>query len=266
MTPDTSVSLRNDKINHSFAIHNFVDKDVQTMLWPLNLIENILLCPKYCIKNNIIKFNSLTCILVSVIGFIICESLRLYRIYNLHFDYFTRNFNNIKYIMAYVDFVLFSFGFFIVYFVNIFHMKYNVLFVLKFQNIHRFLNEKKYFMRYIIFYRISVVIIPIFFTGVILYSFLRHSVTVMDCICAISLICFDTNYVYAIRMMKLLKSKVDLWNIQIGQLQKLDQDEKVICCNKMLEAYKNILDCLDLYKTVFQPLVSLNFFCILYHY
>ncbi|PZC83178.1 hypothetical protein B5X24_HaOG200823 [Helicoverpa armigera] len=68
---------------------NNVDKDVQAMLFPLNLMQNVLLCPKYRIKNNIISPNSVisnVISLIATIGYIILFRLRNYLVQNYYID------------------------------------------------------------------------------------------------------------------------------------------------------------------------------------
>ncbi|XP_047035442.1 uncharacterized protein LOC124641416 [Helicoverpa zea] len=47
---------------------NILDKDVQLMLWPLNLMQYMMLCPKYQIKNNLITPNNLISNIISIIA------------------------------------------------------------------------------------------------------------------------------------------------------------------------------------------------------
>lgn len=68
------------------------------------------------------------------------------------------------------------------------------------------------------------------------------------------LISFDLNLFYAIRVISLLKHKLDLWNLQVYST--LDESGMHDDSKKMFEALANILRCYDVYKTCFQLYVS----------
>ncbi|KAF9800104.1 hypothetical protein SFRURICE_016981 [Spodoptera frugiperda] len=75
-------------------INNLMDKEVQRLLWPLNLMHHILLCPKYRIKNNFIDPNGLVIKFISLCFIISILSCFLYRLYDMSFNAFAKGRTN----------------------------------------------------------------------------------------------------------------------------------------------------------------------------
>ena len=239
---------------------NSIDEDVQRMLLPLNLLHNILLSPKYRIKNNFIQPNSLITSIVSMFGTIAFSSLYLYRIYDLHYEKVKRRYTHVIYIFSYFDFVLFSIASVINYNVDVLKTKRNISFVLKFQNVHRFLNDKEKFNRFIILNWISIISTSGFYMFSIIYTSVPLMLPLYDFVCGLVSMLLAVNVVYATRLVLLLRCKVNLWKVQAQKLQWMDHYDKDIYCKRMLQAYTNILECYDIYKSSFQFMVSLFLF------
>ncbi|XP_022818590.1 uncharacterized protein LOC111351053 [Spodoptera litura] len=65
-------------------------------------------------------------------------------------------------------------------------------------------------------------------------------------------LCFDTNMVYAIRIITLLKDKVFLWNTQVKNVQNMAESEKKYYCQNLFKTYDDILKCYDIYRICYQ--------------
>ncbi|KAF9406766.1 hypothetical protein HW555_012974 [Spodoptera exigua] len=70
--------------------------------------------------------------------------------------------------------------------------------------------------------------------------------------CGFCITIFDVNMVSAIMLIKLLKDKLVLWNIQIKNVQSMDESEKKNNCKKVFQSYNDILECYDIYRICFQ--------------
>ncbi|KAF9405870.1 hypothetical protein HW555_013558, partial [Spodoptera exigua] len=96
-------------------INNMIDKDLQWLLWPLNIMHKVLLCPKYRINDNFIDPNSLLIKFMSFCFIISVTSCFLYRIYGVSSDYLVKGGATAMYICSYFDVILFLIGSFINY-------------------------------------------------------------------------------------------------------------------------------------------------------
>ena len=243
--------------------NNFIDKDVQSMLFPLNLMQIVSsFCPKYRIRNNFISSNSLLSTFVSFCASIIFIALLFYSLVYKHIG----EHNDIewdlsipRYITSKIDFVLFTFGIISNFLRSFLHTKQNVIFVLKFQEINRCINTNislKYFIignwfTFILFFTM-ICTVGIFFGLITKITFTTFTNTLI-------LSNFDINIIYVTRLIQLLKVKVDLWNIQVLQYQGMEDRDREDHCKRMFRAYGNVLLCYEILKNSFQQMVSSNF-------
>lgn len=137
------------KYSH-FSLSDKVDKDVQSVLFPLNLAQQLTLYPKYWIINDHIKPNRFISNLVSLIGTIIFVFIISYPVYTLLFYSNTLTLTSFTLISSYYDVVFYSLGFIINFIVSISHTKNALSFVFIFQNVHRFLNNINFTRAFII--------------------------------------------------------------------------------------------------------------------
>lgn len=247
---------RNRGVNYRIEVvtDNFVDKDVQSMLRPLNLMTNIFFNPFYRIKNGFITPNSCisNCLTFCFLIFALC--LFFYRSYDrvrmkagviksvsvINIDYFTDAFVTI---FRYTVIVLYS--------------KNNAMFVLNFVKVNRFLNDEVGFKRFIFGNWVSVV--SLFFINVFLifYICLMLGLPSYNLICGCIYESMDIHVLYAIRLINLLKHKIQLWNCKVFELQSVPNGSlKKGLYKKMFQSYFDILHCYDFYKSFFQFLVS----------
>ena len=241
----------------SAPLDDLVDKDVQALLFPLNLMQNIVIYPKYRIKNNFIYPNSRPAKFVSLCFMILSIFIFSYRVYELHVSLPVRSFINIAYITSYFDVIFYSIGFVINYVGNVMRTKRNIMFVLKIQDVHRFLNNDIYFKRFTICNWTSAVVIFGSYVCIAAYIYSEFDISASILFYGFTIICFDLNIAYATRLIKLLQHKVDLWNIQAQRLQQMDQRDNETCCKRMFQAYVNIIECYEIYKKSFQYMVCL---------
>lgn len=240
---------------------NIIDVEVQAMLYPLNLMQIMVLNPKYCMKNNFIKPNN--CFNKSILccGLVIYLTGYIYRVTEIVVDDNMKRYGSITflYFASYFDFVFYSAGFIMNFILHSIHAKKIVTFVLAFQEVHRILNNKTSFKWTIIRNWISVVTLFGFYFFILLFLtlhyFQRSWHVVLNLIFLISL---DTNVVYVICLFKLLTDKVELWNERVLVFPRNEQSEnKDLECNRMSEAYMHILKCYEICKIIFQQPVIL---------
>lgn len=244
------LNLRNG-CHELVPVDNKIDKDVQSMLQPLNLMNNILLFPKYRIKNNFINSNSFISYTVTLCYIIISSAVFIYRIYVIHSNEFVRKFMNTIYLCSYFDFFAFSVGAIMNLIINVLQTKIFILFVLKIQDIHRVLNDTK-FKHFSIRNWISVIYMLCSHICLLIFCHIQLNVPSYEFCCGVATMIFDVNVMYAIRLIELLRIKMDLWNIQAKRLKQMDEND----CKIMFKAYANILECYDMYRVGSLQMVS----------
>ena len=179
------------------------------MLLPLNMLNTIQFCPKYCIKDNCISPSSRLSNFVSFSGTIFFIIYFVYGILNISV---TRDNGIIKIVMIIIDPIIFGTGFFNNFIHKISRANENISLVLKFQDVHRHLDDEAKFRHFIISNWIIVVSLLVFGISSVIVFGIMLGVSARTIISVILLMNFDANILYAIRIIQLLTDKVDLWN------------------------------------------------------
>ena len=233
-----------------------VDKDVQSMLLPLNLMQNIIFYPKYRIKNGVITPNSLFSKIVSMIatlvfifGFVHFSYTALTTLKGLGHPTF-------MHVVSCYNCIFYCFGVVLNFMIELFRTKRNVQFVLKFQKVHRFINNQSGFNNIIIWTWIIVIVILSIYG--IAFTYLNTKIASRfhsNCYVYI-LIVFDFNIVYITRILRFLENEVVLWNIRDFNPHEIENMHGGNYHNRALQAYVEIMQCYDMFKHIFQEFVS----------
>lgn len=237
---------------------NFIDKDVQNMLLPLNIMQHVFVSPKYIIKNNCIIPNNCYSYFFAACFAIFYVAIFSYRTYcritsKSPTDYYKFSDDGTNYIGQIIVCIMPIISLYAV----IFQSDSNVRLILKFLNIHRFLNNETEFKRFIVFTWISVILIFTFMFIFIAFTYISFKLPYYNIICGFLIESININIVYAIRLIKVLTQKIVLWNRKTFELQSMEDRERKDCCYKLFQAYVDILDCFDIYRICFQQTVSL---------
>lgn len=238
-------------------MNNYVDKDLQSMLYPLNLTQKYVFCPKYRIENDHIVPVGLVHKLINLCFVIMSLLLFTYRWYTRYFNKKISEFYKVS--DFYTNCLDFSFTL-----VNILlnnstmYFKSNdyITFVLKLRDIHRFINNKIGFNRFIVGNWISIVLIFSYAVTFVLSVCIILRLPFHDYMCGFILCSVDLNTVYVIRLIKILKEKVLLWNSLTCKSSIMSDKERSEFYLRMFQAYENILGCFNAYKRSFQIVVS----------
>ncbi|PZC77083.1 hypothetical protein B5X24_HaOG200733 [Helicoverpa armigera] len=197
-------------------IYNFtIDKDIQSMLLPLNLTQYMMFCHKYRIKNNLITPNGLRTKCITIIGTIIFIFSIAYRTFSLSFNQNSAAFSPLIYYYSYYDTIYYGFGLILSCVLSIRNTKKHVRFILIFQKVHRFLNDKTVFKQSVVFNWLFVITcLVIHFTTVIsvalmLIYYIKYVWN------GFVLVVFDLNVVHTVRFIKLLEDKVEVWRTRL---------------------------------------------------
>ena len=240
-------------------IDHVVDKDVQSMLLPLNLMQTIIFLPKYSIKYDFIRSNNVKTKLISFVATIlrVCQ----YAFRSAHVMSFPTRYLYFHCLVL-LDTLFYPSVFVIIYVLNIVYVKINIAIVLSFQEFHRLLSTTKIIKSITKWNWISVILIFIhhfiFFTTV-----LHFGIAWFVVLCNFILVIFDVNILYAIRLINCFETYVNYSHSILFKAQSHDID-KHIC---KFCAYNKILECYILFKKFYEPLVSiflLPFYCLLH--
>ena len=163
---------RNHPVN--FIYNNIVDEDVQSILLPLNLMQYLILCPKYRIRNHLITPNSFISNFVSAVGILLLISIFTHRGFVLFSDkdnsaiLFSSDTTSFCF-----DSIYYCLGFTLNFVFGIVHSKKNIKFVLTFQQVHRFLNCEKLSKRFIMCSWISTILNFLCYMSLFAYFMVR---------------------------------------------------------------------------------------------
>lgn len=229
------------------SLKNAVDKDVQSMLLPLNLSQYLMFSPNYRIKDNIITPNSSFSVFVSIFGALVFSFTTIHRAYTFYFYKEYLGDTIFMYIVTYYD---------CFYNCTVIQTKSKIDFVLTFQNVHRFLNDGPSFGRIITWNWITTVSALTGYVSVLSYFIYKLHLSFLRMISCYFMVFFDLKVSYLIRVMRMLEEKVHLWNTQAlnsGVMNSIDTKE---FSKKMLQAYVDILKCYDFQINCFQYSVS----------
>lgn len=247
----TQVEIKenNQRPYHAVSLDNFVDKDVQSVFLPFRIFQNVMICPKYTIKNDFMTPNNIKSNLFSLFGTIMFISAFTYRFYKSFSN--SKNQTRAIYFAFCFEWFYYCTGFTINYFSTFLYSKKEVKFVLTLQKIHRLLNDKRTSTRYLIFNWVWLLsIIPCyiaFFTRLSLQITIPyyHLIT-------ITLLFFDFNTIFAIQFIKLLKFKLILWNIEAVNSHDYESTESKLKIENIFKAFMNVLKCYNMYKVMYQ--------------
>lgn len=240
---------------------NFIDKDLESMFFPLHLMQSVLLNPKYIIKKGLIKPTNILYKLLSVVLTVLLGFVYLYRVQDLGCNIIILQYLSTMYYSAYFDLVFYSIGFTAISILNVFNSKHNIEFFLKIQDLHRALNNdtsSKRFIKWNWIYVIGNVFVS-FFTSIVI-CFLLH-IPIYMYVCCVSLILFDATMVYATRMIAFLADKTNLWADKVKRiiLHRSACVHNEDSCEAMFQAFKHILESYEMYKSSFQLMVLNGF-------
>lgn len=245
------------KISHGNDIsNNIVDEDVQSLVLPFNIIQYIMFCPKYRIKNNCVTPNSLFSNFVSLVGTLAFISMFIYRHYVLYAINHCMGYTALMCSITFVDCIYYCFGFAMNFVFGVIYTNKSVNFVLIFQKVHRILNNRSTFRRSVIINWIGLMS----YLGGYIFAFTYFCVSLSfeHMFNFYLLVFFDLNTICAIRGFNLLEDKIAIWNNHLLLSQDAERAFDPNNCKIMLQAYFDLLECYKLHRVCFQQFVSIT--------
>lgn len=245
---------------------NSIDKDVKSMLLPIHCMQSILLNRKYSIRHNFIYPNGLIYKCILFLWLLTLQALKIYRVFEIICDKIVADNSTLTtFFVLYIDTVITCIAYTINFVINAFKSKEYVLFVLKFQKVHRLMNNGPKVSNV----RNIWICCILMFVDHVIYRSIYVAVLGMQWHVAINsfvLTCNDFNIIFAIVLIKLLTEKVVQWNVQVTQRDGFNE----IQCETLFKAYVKILECFEIYKSCFQLPVrfwlNLQYFVTIAHF
>ncbi|PZC79307.1 hypothetical protein B5X24_HaOG201004 [Helicoverpa armigera] len=226
-------------------LNNVIEKDLQSVLKPLDLMQRLFICAKYCIQDNFITSNSRS---YNILGITLAITLRSLLFYNLLRIVSSEDQNN--YVLAFsniFDDVFFSIGFILNYYSNIIQCNNHVLLVLKIQEVHRILrvNGKQLKCLIIINWVYVIVLNVVYILGALFYCLIVSFARILDPVSNYCSIAFDINIVYTAFVMSLLRKTLSIWieDIRTSKHVAIESYWTV-----MFDVYSNILEAFKIFE------------------
>lgn len=235
-------------------MNHLVTLELQKIFRPLNLMQNIIFCPKYVIKKNYISPNNLRSFLISGLAAITFLTTLAYINYVVCFDKEIAFYSENQHVVTCLfDTFFYSVGFLINTVTAAAQTNMNVEFVISIQEV--VIMFKNSFKKYTICNWLSMTIILVFYVAYISCCYIIFESINTSYICVIVLlVSFDINIFYAIRLIKLLERSIAFWNNMIRNTGGI-RDHQM--CQELFQAYDRILKCYDICNRSFEILVSM---------
>lgn len=234
---------------------NKVDKDVQRILFPFTLIRIVSMTPRYRIKDDIIQPNTIRSYIISFFGTLLFVLAFVFR-YIKFLSIVIIGETPFMFFVTHLDILFYSMVFIVNFLNGLLQTKNLIEFVLIFQGVHRFINSKRVSESYIVWnwvcLSIECTLYFFIYPMMSIYVGMEFIMFAIGCL----LIIFDFNEIYAIRVLKLLETKIGLWSREVLKGQDIESSGRDYN-RKLFQAYVDILKCYDIHKHGIQYFVSI---------
>lgn len=245
-------------------LKNFIDFNLQCILFPLNFAMSILLFPHYRIIDNIAipnnRWQKLKALAVTT-TFLIASYLRFKYSWVIKETKINGFFISTS---VYFDWFHYSFGFICLFISNIVNTENYVNLVLRLQKAFRNVNSDEKTVKNLIFWNwVSIVIIPVYY----LIAFVTiGEYSVVSFLNLIPIVYFDVVVIYTIRIMWLIECELRLclnammcYKKRMFKLTFGSQEKEM----SIFQSYRNIMGAFDLFKKICQ--IPVSKLCLVYN-
>ena len=252
--------LRAKKTSSSLPRH-VIEKDLQSVLKPFNVMEALFFSAKYRIRDNIIMTNHY---LYSILSMFVTSILVCYCYYDWFgftcvFDY--EGFQLLQRFNLVLIYFLLVIGSFSSCYTNIFLESKNILFVIKIQDVYRVLRDTGSFKHFVIPNWIYVITINVYQIVWLFYTYYYFDFTTSGFkFSPYFWIIHDIHLLYISTTLKLMTTLLKAWIENIQKPGSVENSEHDCYWNTMYQAYLNILDASKLFETTLHHSVCNHFF------
>ncbi|PZC77073.1 hypothetical protein B5X24_HaOG200723 [Helicoverpa armigera] len=239
--------------------NNVIEKDVQALLKPFNVIFALFISSKYRIQNDVIYQNTLLYKILSGISYTFLIAGYFYSIFRTAFIYKWEGINFTKQWCNVFIYAIYFLCCVINYHTNIVCSKINVVLVFKIQNISEILKVKGislndfikfnwvYFTILNVYHVFWIVFFTIAFSDTYeYYEFLTNYVYIL----------FDMSVLHGTRFLKVLRQPLKLWIREMRNSDSVLDEDNEYFWNNMFRIYEEILDTYQILTKTIQPVVS----------
>lgn len=218
-------------------LNNRLEKEVYSIIYPFNYMLTPVFSSKFNSQDNYITPNGKTYHVLMFISVLLVNAMCLYRLVsggagNELFidDNIIILFINLSYYMYY------SFGFTMIFILTVAHTHSNIVLVLRIQMIHKSIDFSKSIRNFIIWnWILLLIVISINIIMFVMYyslsDYLNFVDFTFDLFSDLMFTTFDINFVYAIRLITLLRKYLEEWIKQIMTIN--DEQENDKYCMKL---------------------------------
>ena len=241
---------------NKIILNNVIEEDLQSVLKPLNLMQNLFLCAKYSIRDNIITANSSLYNCLRVLCVLTYQCCCIYNMIRLLNQCDSWDYSWLYCSTTVSDCFIYMLGDVMSTCTNINHTHLNVLLVKKLQHVLRFLKISSIELRGFVAYSwISVIILNLFcIILIVIIRLIFTTVVVIELINIYASLIFNVNVIYAVLVLKLLEKMLKVWieNIKNSTDSEIEAD-----WNTLLDVYYTIQETFILVEKTFGQYVSL---------
>lgn len=234
--------------------NNTIDKELQSVLRPLSLIETLLISSKYKIQNDKITTHNKCYNVVSFIALLFKLILIVYTARQAFLQYGKTDLLGfgIMYETMY-NFI----GWCLNYYNNIIHGPSTIVLILKIQNIQRNLkiDGKKYIRSNWCWF---IFMSCFYITYNIIYYIVYRIKDVSLCLTLFLFISFDFNVIYAMIILKILCECVKVWTKDLRRAEHLRGSEYEFYWKNMFKVFMEIFEAYQLLQKTVQKMVSIT--------
>ncbi|KAF9423451.1 hypothetical protein HW555_001260, partial [Spodoptera exigua] len=232
------------KCSSCFDFLNTVDKDVQSLLLPLNTLLYVIFCPKYRIKNDFIRPNNFNIVYAIQIIKMLTNKVKLWNIqvkYCVELEGKHREYCWKKLLFWCTDAAKI--------------LCKNVL------RLHRAsFGKMSLYAMFQVDAELQLGLLMFLTEYTIL---LKNKVELWDA--QVKNLAFDSNVIYATQVMKLLTNKVELWNEQVKCGEELESRYRGEYYDKLFQTYVNILKCYEIHNNCYRAFIMFYAVAVLNH-
>lgn len=244
-------------IKIEIELPNVINKDLQSILKPLNMMQSLFMCAKYKIRDGLITANNLSYCFLSVLALIL---VGIINVYTMYLEITSDETTPVLSIVVWIDyisnaiFVMLSFS--LTYYTNMIYRYDNVLLFLKVQNANKILEiDSRKQMR--INWLVIVFLISLYFFSLLYFCCAFEGIGVWEVTALGFDMLMDINLIYASRFLNLLRNYLAVW-VKVVNSTQLTGEIDDGSWNKLFTAFMDIVEAYQLLAKTFRGLVSEN--------
>lgn len=252
-----------NKLHKNFHVEmllrNYLEKDLQEVLVPLNLMQHFCFSSRCVIQDNFITPKNMKSIIISIIGTVAFGIIFMFKLVPL---YMTSDHSlNIFFLrISQFDVLFYISGLILNIVLTIYQSPNIVAMILKICDVHYVLNDEKELKKVKIMNWVMFGLL-VYTYGTDLIYYLMRRMNAVYIMCVMILWSFDANLLYARGVVALIGHKLDLWTREIKKYAEMDSNDNDESKDrlKVINSYFDIVDAFNLFKNVFQVMVSILF-------